>query len=134
MDNCLFCKIIRGEIPSFKIYEDEYTYAFLDISKDCDGHTLVVSKNHHKNILDAKEEDLLHIINAVKKISNHYITNCGYDGVNIISNANEAAEQSVMHIHIHIIPRKTNDGYNVFPTLPGAKLSLEDAFKTHKLI
>ena len=125
MLDCLFCKIIKGDIPSYKIYEDEYTYAFLDISKDADGHTLVVSKNHYNNILDCSKEDLLHVMETVQKISNHYINNCGYEGVNILSNANEAGEQTIMHLHIHIIPRKHNDGYKVFPSLSGAKDTLE---------
>lgn len=125
MLDCLFCKIIKGDIPNYKIYEDEYTYAFLDISKDADGHTLVVSKNHYNNILDCSKEDLLHVMETVQKISNHYVNNCDYEGVNILSNINEAGEQTIMHLHIHIIPRKNNDGYKVFPSLSGAVSSLE---------
>lgn len=125
MDNCLFCKIIKGEIPSFKIYEDDYTYAFLDISKDVDGHTLVVSKKHYNNILDCNDNDLLNVMKTVKTISNHYVNDCGYDGVNILSNVNAAGEQSIMHIHIHIIPRKNNDKFKVFPVLKEAKETLE---------
>jgi len=113
--DCLFCKIIKGDIPSYKIYEDEYTYAFLDIAKDFVGHTLVISKKHVTNILNADSETLLHVMEAVKKISNHYINECGYDGVNILNNNNSSADQSVMHLHVHIIPRKVNDNLHVFP-------------------
>lgn len=133
MENCLFCKIINGEVPSYKIYEDDDTYAFLDISKDVDGHTLVLSKHHCKNILDADDKILSSVMKTVKKISNHYINNCGYDGVNIISYANEAAEQVIMHIHIHIIPRKKEDGLILSPSLNASKLTLEEAFKKFKL-
>lgn len=133
MDNCLFCKIIKGEIPSFKIYEDEYTYAFLDISKDVDGHTLVVSKTHCANILDCDEKELLHIMKAAKLISNHYINNCGYDGVNLLSNVNEAGEQSIMHIHFHIIPRKNNDDFKVFPSLNSGKEELQTMHQKLKI-
>ena len=112
--DCLFCKIIKGEIPSYKIYEDEYTYAFLDIAKDFEGHTLVLPKKHVTNILDADNQTLLHVMETVKKISNHYVNDCGYDGVNILNNNNEAADQSIMHLHIHIIPRKNNDNLSVF--------------------
>lgn len=126
--DCIFCKIIKGEIPSYKIYEDEYTYAFLDISKDIDGHTLVVSKKHCNNILDAEDEILAHVMIAIKKISNHYINNCGYDGVNILNNNNEAAEQSVMHLHFHIIPRKMNDDNKVFPSLDSSIHTLEEMY------
>ena len=114
--NCLFCKIVNGEIPSYKIYEDEYTYAFLDIAKDFEGHTLVIPKKHFNNVLDVDDETLHHVMTTIKKISNHYINNCGYDGVNILNNNNEAGQQSIMHLHFHIIPRKFNDNLNVFPT------------------
>ena len=69
--NCIFCKIIKGEIPSFKIYEDEHTYAFLDIAKDVDGHTLVIPKKHVCNVLDCDCETLAHVSATVKKIANH---------------------------------------------------------------
>jgi histidine triad (HIT) family protein len=100
---CIFCKIIKGEIPSYKIYEDEYTYAFLDIAKDVDGHTLVIPKKHVENVLDCDNETLRHVIDTAKLISNYYVNECGYDGVNIL-NANDAsAQQSVFHLHFHII-------------------------------
>ena len=133
MKDCLFCKIIKGDIPSYKIYEDEYTYAFLDISKDVDGHTLVVSKKHVKNILDADEETLTHVISTIKKISNHYVNNCGYDGVNILNNNNESAEQSIMHLHFHIIPRKDSDNFKVFPDLKEGNKELDQIYNLLKL-
>ncbi len=66
-DDCIFCKIIKGEIPSFKIYEDDKTYAFLDIAKDMDGHTLVIPKNHCTSMLDCSSEDLTNVMNTVQK-------------------------------------------------------------------
>ena len=115
MDNCLFCKIIKGEIPSYKIYEDEFTFAFLDIADDFVGHTLVLPKTHTKNMLEANSEVINAVFNTVKKISKHYVDNCGYTGVNVICNNNESAEQSIAHFHVHIIPRKEDDGLSVFP-------------------
>lgn len=117
MDNCIFCKIIKGDIPSYKIYEDEYTYAFLDIAKDAIGHTVIVSKKHVNNVLDADIETLSRVMETISKISNHYVNNCGFDGVNILNNSGSSAEQSVMHLHFHIIPRKENDNMKVFPEL-----------------
>ena len=114
---CIFCNIIKGEIPSFKIYEDEYTYAFLDISDDIEGHTLVVPKVHCENILDVPQETLAKVMETVQKISKHYVEICGYNGVNILNNNNECAEQSVFHLHFHIMPRKNNDGKKVYPNL-----------------
>ena len=130
---CIFCKIIKGEIPSYKIYEDEYTYAFLDIAKDVDGHTLVIPKKHVENVLDCDNETLRHVIDTVKLISNYYVNECGYDGVNIL-NANDAsAQQSVFHLHFHIIPRKNNDGIDAFPHLPGATKPLEEMHELLKI-
>ena len=69
MENCVFCKIVGGEFSSRKIYEDDYTLAFLDISKDVDGHILVVPKKHVKNVLDADKETLSRVMETVKKVS-----------------------------------------------------------------
>ena len=103
MDNCLFCKIIKGEIPCYKIYEDEDTLAFLDIAKDVDGHTLVIPKKHCASIFDCDEETLNHVMKTVKLISTHYIEKCGFSGINLINNNGESAEQAIHHLHIHII-------------------------------
>lgn len=122
---CIFCKIINKEIPSFKIYEDEHTYAFLDISKDIDGHTIVIPKKHCENVLDCDKETLNHLISTVKLISNHYVDNCGFQGVNLLNASGEAAEQGVFHCHFHIYPRKKDDGEKCFPDFTGAKEELE---------
>jgi len=112
---CIFCKIIKGEIPSYKIYEDEHTYAFLDIADDVEGHTLVIPKHHCENSLDAPEEVLQRVISTVQKVSNHYVDNCGYTGVNILNANGTDAEQSVFHLHYHILPRRKNDGKKIWP-------------------
>ncbi len=114
MNDCIFCKIIKGEIPGHKIYEDDKTYAFLDISCDSYGHTLVVPKKHCTNILDCDEADFKAVMAAVQKISRHYVDDCGFDGVNIINASGQAAQQSVFHLHMHIIPRKNDDGLNTW--------------------
>ena len=115
MDNCIFCKIIKGEIPSYKIYEDDKVYAFLDIACDAVGHTLVIPKKHCTNVLDCDREYLDDVIEAVQKISNHYVSNCGFEGVNILNASGAVAEQSVFHLHFHIIPRKSGDGLRMWP-------------------
>ena len=128
MDDCLFCKIIKGKVPSYKIYEDEYTYAFLDISNDANGHILVVPKKHSNNVLDTDEPDLARVMSTVKLISNHLVKNCGFDGVNLF-NINE----DIKHFHIHIIPRKSGDNMHVFPSLPKNKESLDEICKRLKI-
>lgn len=114
-DDCIFCKIIKGEIPSFKIYEDEKTYAFLDIKRDVVGHTLVIPKKHFVNLLDCDDEYLTAVMNTVKKISRHYTENCGFSGVNLINCSGLSAQQSVFHFHVHVIPRRDDDELNLWP-------------------
>ena len=127
--DCVFCKIISGYIPSFKIYEDEYTLAFMDIAKDVDGHIVVIPKAHIKSILDCDVGTLNHLMLTVKKIANHLVDNCGYDGVNLLNASDESAGQSVPHFHIHIIPRKNNDGIDAWPRFNGAKYDIEEVFR-----
>lgn len=133
MENCVFCKIISGEFSSRKIFEDEWTMSFLDISKDVDGHILVVPKKHVTNILDCDNDTLSHVMDTVKRVSNHLVDNCGYDGVNILNANDESAGQSVFHLHIHIIPRKKNDGLECFPKFPGAKFELDEMHEMLKI-
>ena len=119
MDNCIFCKIIKGDIPSYKLYEDEYTYAFMDIANDIDGHILVIPKKHVTNVLDCDNATLHHVVDTVKLISNLLVEKCGYDGVNVLNASGECAGQTVFHLHFHIIPKKNNDGISAWPKLPG---------------
>lgn len=132
MEECVFCKIISGELPSMKVFGDEYTMAFMDIAKDVDGHILVIPKKHCKNILDCDYDTLNHVMNTVKKVSNHLVENCGYDGVDLLNANDESAGQTVPHFHIHIIPRKKHDGLGEageWPKFLGAKHEIEDMHK-----
>ncbi len=133
MDNCIFCRIISGELPSRILYEDEETMAFMDVAGDVDGHVLVVPKKHVKNILDCDEKTLFAVMRTVKKLSNHFSEDCGYDGVNLLNASDESAGQSVPHFHVHIIPRKRNDGINTWPHLDGAKRDIDEVFQELKL-
>lgn len=119
MDNCIFCKIIKGEIPSYKLYEDEFTYVFMDIANDIDGHILVIPKKHVTNVLDCDNATLHHVADTVKLVSNLLVEKCGYDGVNVLNASGECAGQTVFHLHFHIIPKKNNDGISAWPKLPG---------------
>ena len=132
MNNCIFCQIVSGASPSMKIYEDEFTVAFMDIAQDVDGHILVIPKKHCNNILDCDYDTLQHTINTVKKVSNYLVENCGCDGVDILNANDESAGQTVPHFHIHIIPRKMNDGLGSkgeWPRFDGAKFKIEDMHK-----
>ena len=109
MENCIFCTIVQKDIPGKIIYEDDVCLAFLDLSQTTDGHTLVIPKKHYKNILEVNDETLTHLIVVTKKLANKIVKNLNANGVNILTNANEIAGQTVMHFHIHIIPRYNQD-------------------------
>ena len=113
--SCIFCKIIAGEIPSYKVYEDEQTLAFLDINPVNPGHTLVVSKKHFANIEEADEQSLCQIMNIVKKIGANLKQNLGAAGYNILENNDPIAGQIVPHLHFHVTPRIENDGLELWP-------------------
>ena len=130
---CIFCKIVNGEIPSYKIYEDNHTYAFLDIADDAIGHTLVIPKAHYENIMEIPSEELSYVMNTVKKIANHYTENCGYTGVNIMNASGVDAQQTVFHLHFHIIPRKKEDGLDTWPKLEKVGCDFEKVLNDLKL-
>ena len=121
MDNCVFCRIISGELPSMKVYEDAYTLVIMDIAGDVDGHMLAIPKKHIKSIFDCDDITLHHVMDAVKVVASRLKEKCGYDGVNLLNASGEAAGQSVGHFHIHIIPRKDGDGIDAWPHFPGSK-------------
>lgn len=132
MNDCVFCKLI-SENKMMKVYEDKWTVAFMDIAKDVDGHILAIPKKHVKNILDCDEETLYKLMASVKKVSNHLVNNCGYDGVNLLNASGKSAGQSVSHFHIHIIPRKNNDCVDAWPKFGGAKQDTEVLWEKMKL-
>ncbi|MBH0228716.1 HIT family protein [Halobacillus yeomjeoni] len=103
--DCIFCKIIDGEIPSAKVYEDEDVLAFLDISQVTKGHTLVIPKHHTKNIYETDEAVAEKVFARVPKISNALKKTYEPIGMNVLNNNEEPAGQSVFHLHIHLIPR-----------------------------
>ena len=115
--HCPFCRIAQGEAPCYRIYEDEYTLAFLDTAGDVEGHTLVIPKVHVETIDQCPEEIALQLAGTVRLVSEHYVKDCGYDGVNILSASGKTAQQSVPHLHFHILPRKQGDGLNAWPRL-----------------
>ena len=104
-NNCVFCAIAANEIPSFKVYEDDLVLAYLDINPFSKGHTLVIPKEHSSGLLDTSDETLAGLVARVKKVASHLKATLPCDGFNILQNNGEAAGQTVMHIHFHIVPR-----------------------------
>ncbi|HDK5698137.1 TPA: HIT family protein, partial [Staphylococcus pseudintermedius] len=109
MTETIFSKIIDGDIPSFKVYENDYVYAFLDISQVSKGHTLLIPKTPSPNIYETDAETMKHIGEALPVVANAIKKTFNPDGLNIIQNNGEYASQSVFHIHFHLIPRYKND-------------------------
>ena len=109
MPDCIFCKIIKGEIPSTKIFESDKTLAFLNINPLTKGHCLVIPKDHHENVFDIPFEDLKTLIADAKQLADVLRGSLDADGVNLVNASGVAAEQSVFHFHIHIVPRYEGD-------------------------
>ena len=116
--DCIFCKIVAGELPSFKVYEDAETLAFLDIRPVNSGHTLVVPKNHSVNIFDVPEKDWTAVTTVVHRLARGIEKAVAADGININMNNREHAGQIVDHVHVHIIPRFKGDGFRLWPQMP----------------
>ncbi len=110
MDDCIFCKIVKGETPCSKVYETDKVLVFLDIAPITKGHTLVVPKSHSENIFDIPEGDLCELMKVAKKMSAVVKEATGSGGIVIGMNNNKVAGQLVPHSHVHIIPRKEGDG------------------------
>lgn len=110
---CVFCKIVKKEIPAKIVYEDDVCIAFLDINPLFLAHTLVIPKKHVKSIFDIEEKDLEHVLKIAKKISLKIKEKLGVEGVNIFHASEEAAGQTIPHFHLHIVPRKKGDGLNL---------------------
>ncbi len=112
---CIFCQIIKGEIPSYRVYEDNLTVAFLDISPVNPGHVLVMPKVHCTNFEDVPEELLAATILAVKKVGQSLKNNLGVLGYNVYENNDPISGQVIPHLHFHVIPRRENDGLKLWP-------------------
>ena len=117
-NDCVFCAIAAGEIPCFKVYEDDFALAYLDINPFSEGHTLVIPKAHTTGLLDTPEETLAALIARVKKVAAHLKSALGCDGFHILQNNGAAAGQTVGHIHFHIVPRRNGDPIE-FANRPG---------------
>ena len=112
MNDCIFCKIVRGELPNATVFEDADTLAFMDIGPIIKGHTLVIPKRHYERLTDTPDEDLNRLISLAKRIAAAQMQGLGADGVNITQANGSCAGQVVPHVHFHVIPRFENDGHS----------------------
>jgi histidine triad (HIT) family protein len=118
-DDCIFCKMVAGQVPVTKIYEDEFVLSFLDIGPLSDGHTLVIPKQHFERLHECPPELLSQLGSCIGKIARAVAVAMDSDGYNVLCNNGKAAGQLVEHVHFHIIPRNTGDG--VFDRWPAYK-------------
>lgn len=131
--NCIFCKIINKECPARIIYEDARTIVFMDIAKDVDGHMVVAPKKHVASLFDCDSETLHHLTDTLQTVSKHCVEQCGFEGVNVLHASGEAADQSIPHFHLHLIPRKKGDGIDAWPNFEGARREIEKVFEELKM-
>ena len=112
-NNCIFCKIANGEIPSATVYEDEDFRVILDLNPASKGHTLIIPKKHAANLFELPEETAEKVLPIAKKLGARLKEGLHAEGLNVVQNNGEAAGQTVMHFHMHLIPRYNNDTVNV---------------------
>lgn len=132
-EGCIFCKIINGEIPSSKIYEDECCYAFLDINPIAKGHTLLLPKHHSSDFLEVSEEGLKQVMGSLQKVTKAVKEATKAEGIKIEIHLGKAAGQSVLHLHFHIIPRWEGDDLTHWPKkdIPEQEMkAIQDAIVT----
>ncbi len=116
--DCLFCKIVAGEVPSTIVDEDERTISFMDINPATRGHALVVPREHSHDLLDVPDEDLAACTAAARRLARRASERLGADGVNLLNSCGRAAWQTVFHFHLHVIPRYADDPLRL-PWVPG---------------
>jgi histidine triad (HIT) family protein len=108
--DCIFCKIVSGEIPSYKIDEDDKTIAFMDINPWTRGHALVIPKEHSRNIYDVDPDDLAAIHKTGQRVAKRMRDRLNCEGINTLQSSEPVAMQTVFHTHVHVIPRYSDDG------------------------
>ena len=108
--DCVFCKIVAGEIPSFKLFEDEATLAFMDINPANEGHALVIPKEHAPDLYAVSDEALARTSVTAKRVAEALARTLNPHGLNLVQSNGAAAGQSVMHFHVHVLPRVKDDG------------------------
>ena len=113
MSDCLFCRIVAGEIPVTKVHEDERTIAFMDINPVTRGHLLVVPRAHSRDLLDIDPQDLAATMQAAQAVAAKAARALDAEGVNVVNNCGAAAGQTVFHFHVHVVPRTFKDGFHV---------------------
>lgn len=122
-ENCIFCKLANGDIPTRSIYEDEDFNVILDMGPATKGHALILPKNHSANLYELPDEEAGKVMKLAKKMATQMTEKLGCDGFNLVQNNGETAGQTVFHFHLHLIPRYKDDNQRILwnPTQPSAE-------------
>lgn len=121
MPDCLFCKLVRGEIPSTKLFENDKTIAFLDINPVNPGHALIIPKKHATDIFDIEQTEWIAIMETAQKVAHAVEKSISPEGVNLAMNNRRGAGQVVFHAHVHVMPRQKDDGHTLWKGRPYAE-------------
>jgi histidine triad (HIT) family protein len=132
MDECIFCKIIRGELPAEKIYEDDKIFSFLDLRPSSKGHSLIVHKVHTPDFQTAPDQILIELMPPIKKIAEAVMKTTGAEGYNLSANNGKVAGQVIFHLHFHLVPRYAGDHLKLFPQAQSDTKSSKDGAETLK--
>jgi histidine triad (HIT) family protein len=133
MNECVFCNLVNNELPSWIIYEDENVICFLPLEAEAFGHTLIAPKTHYADLFSVPAETLNCILEVAQKVALHYQTAIGAAGVNLLHASGIEAQQSVLHFHIHLIPRFENDGLNAWPKLSKVQTDKDELIRKLRL-
>ena len=129
MDDCVFCKIIRKELPAYVVYEDEDTMSIIPLEMEVLGHLLVIPKQHCQDVFSTPSEVLAAVMKTVKKMSHLVKDKLGATGVNILNASGKDAEQTVFHLHFHVMPRYAEDGLKIWPKFPRPDVDKQELLK-----
>jgi histidine triad (HIT) family protein len=127
--DCIFCKIINGEISSYKVFEDDLVFAFLDIKPLTRGHTLIIPKKHFVDILDIDNQSLARIVVVAKELASKFKLKLDAEGFNLRQSNGSIAHQDVFHFHMHLVPRYKNDGIDLNSHHTNQLIDVEEVFE-----
>ena len=131
--DCIFCKIVVGQIPCYKVFEDEDVLAFLDITPATRGHTLIIPKKHYENIFDIPDNLLEKISSTAKRLALDFETKLKVDGYNLVQSSREHAQQEIDHFHLHLLPRYKGDNIDLWKSKKEHPLK-DDLAETQKML
>ncbi len=133
MTKCTICEIVAHKIPSWVVYQDDDVVCFLPATLEAYGHTIIAPKAHHSDLFNTPEHLLVAVITTAKKLALHYSNKIGSSGVNILHASGASAQQSVPHLHIHLIPRFDGDGLNAWPLFSSIRCDKDELMQKLKV-